>query len=347
MLCAVGAFAVAAPGVAQAMPDRAAGPPTTNVDITELPKGERLNLAYFSDSAIHKDDVTTPIDQPVRSFVQLDGSYVYQVPSDDAPGKSEIHWASKTGRHKKLMAERRYSEPFSNGYDEAGWIWQRKGPITNGNWLSEIHTANQHGKLDGTYGGPESDHPFDIVGNSTPGWVLDPQGDEPVQITTGKDLEAITYPDTIGATTASHYADGVYVAGLVKRYDDQSRPCTATAEIGLEGEKDELWQSCERTPISYSPDAEWAVLVDSRSDGLGRSELFVAELRTGEIVRKIEVDLNQRLAWEPVGDLVLDAWKGDRMALVRCDLDAGACERTTPIERSAPESDPAFLLPRM
>lgn len=353
VLCAVGAFAAAVPGAAQATTPAAAPAtrlaastlPTTTIDITRLPRGERPHLAYVVDGTIYDRDVLTPIgNDTVRSLVELDDSYVYQVPTDGTTDKSELRWVSKDGERKVLTASRRFSEPFSDGYDTAAWVRQRKVTSTGGTWLNDIYTVDNDGKVDSTHGGPSSKSPMRIVGRSTPGWVLDPQDLEPVRINDGKGLDGITYDDTIGATTASPYGDGAALAGLIKRFDSQGRPCTATAKIGVQGNKTELWRSCRLMPISYSPDAEWAVLMDSRSDGLGPSTLFIADARTGQLIRRLDVGVNQRVAWEPDGTLVLDVWTDNQMALVRCDLTDGTCERGTRIRTSPPEDHPEFLM---
>jgi hypothetical protein len=103
-----------------------------------------------------------------------------------------------------------------------------------------------------------------------------------------------------------------------------------------------LWTADYLSARTFSPDGEYAAFVqgwfeavDEEAGQQGsasadpRVDLVVVEARTGEEVLRIEVESTQRFAWEPDGNLVLEAWQdSSQMALVRCSLD-GECELAT------------------
>lgn len=87
--------------------------------------------------------------------------------------------------------------------------------------------------------------------------------------------------------------------------------------------------------------AEWQEWHDNWD---GRSDLVIVDARTGQEVVRFDVTYPQRIAWEPDGTLVFEAWRDvERMALVRCTVD-GECELATE-PREAKEHPGAFRPP--
>lgn len=311
------------------------------IDITWLDRGAPSKVPWLANGTIHDDTTAVPLpDVDVISFAAVTDGYV--VHSRNGSG-ADIDLVRATGRTIDLDEGDISAPVVRRGGKEIAWVRY----ATTGDEVSShvVAAYAPSGAVDPTTSGPVAKSRYAPVGYlGTLGVVLDAQGDEPATAVDIASLSHLSWADTIGVSATS---DAERLAAFVRRYDSDDRPCTAVARVDdLFGGTEDLWESCELTPISFSPDGRHAVAVDSRVDGLGYSMLYVVNAETGEHITKLNVELSQRVAWESNSTLVFDAWTDDAMALVRCPLSGTDCERTTPIavDDPADANTPAYLL---
>lgn len=340
------AAATAPPGVP---PDKSApSPPPTvpdgshqPIDITRLEEGAPSRVPWLADGSIHAGQTVTPVDaEDVVSFSAIAGGYVVHSSTEAAASTDLVRPNGRTIN----LDEGDISAPIvRGGGKEIAWT---RYDAANGEISSQVVAAYApSGNVDPTTSGPVAAARYEPVGFlGALGVALDSEGDAPANAVDIASLSHLSWADTIGVSATS---DNARLAAFVRRYDSGGRPCTTTARVDdLFGETEDLWESCQVMPISFSPNGRYAVAIDARADGLGYSALYVVRADTGKPIAKLTVGLSQRVAWESNKTLIFDAWSYGGMALVRCPLSGADCERTTPIAVDDPTDAiaPAYLL---
>ncbi|WP_020578643.1 hypothetical protein [Actinopolymorpha alba] len=333
-----------APAVArQGLPDKS----RRTVDVRHLQQGRPPAVPWIADQTLHDGATTVRLSGGTRaeSFIKLTDGYVIRSPFDEQAGTWRLDFVRPNGRS-TILDKGRVSAPGGRA-DRDRFLWTKSLVPPDGANVVNLYSGHGDGQpdSDGVTVGLVTRADYTPVGylNYELGFLLTPEGPRADVAAYEPDSDMITnFASSVGVTAVSE-ARGL--AAFVRDYDQQDRPCVATARVDFFDLTD-LWRSCEITPISFSPDGRQAVAVDSRSDGLGFSELLIVSATTGVRRLQLDVGLTQQVVWERPGWLLFDAWTGTKVALVRCSV-GGACERATPIRRHSPDEDPRspYVLP--
>jgi Tol biopolymer transport system component len=118
---------------------------------------------------------------------------------------------------------------------------------------------------------------------------------------------------------------------------DPDKKCFQVVDINDDDERVGK-PACGMELISISPDGRYVVLEPVADGDTQNTPYTFVDVRTGRTVMKLQADTWNGITWEPDGThVVLNAFAGNRNALVRCDL-SGRCElASTPV--SWEESD--------
>lgn len=136
-------------------------------------------------------------------------------------------------------------------------------------------------------------------------------------------------PEPVEGGIGALATDGGGYLSVVTGDDEEFRTCSTLLDTGT-GNR-ELWGGCERAIRALEPGGDYAVTVDSRSDGMGDREFEIVDGPTGE--RFVDVEPAEATyfdySFEPSGAVLIDAADDGQRAIVRCWPD-GECELVTP-----------------
>src|SRR5690606_4305580 len=150
-------------------------------------------------------------------------------------------------------------------------------------------------------------------------------------------------PDAVRAWATNPASELASVATRLVE-DDATVPHWCNAVVDTR-EAAVLWESCELTPIGFSPDGTYAVAQPSNTEGAGPGSYTVVGAESGRPVLEVQADLLVGFTWEDDNrHVVLRAYVGGETALVRCSVD-GVCERVTePVASDFPADPEPYVL---
>ncbi|WP_129665561.1 hypothetical protein [Phytoactinopolyspora endophytica] len=320
------------------------------IDFDELEQGSGLAIAWFADDAFHRYNVSWDVEtEPLEAFAEVEGM---------TPSGPEEGWVGLTnppGDESRQIVE-----------------YERDN---DGNVILEVVREGDLGHLvasaDGRYYAYVEDGEDVFVSSPSGGFILRHDDAYPVGFADGliaindvTDGEPSVHlhdyicddeddpdscrdsriDDVVGATATSDTTGLIAVTGEDEDGDVYS------AILDTSDDNREVWRSYERRVESFSPNGAYAATVDIRSDGLGYTDVEIIGAWEGETRLRAEMDVSQRLAWEPANritpgnQLVFDAWDDGEQALVRCDVSAGCELATEPASAEDPVELPPHLL---
>jgi hypothetical protein len=130
---------------------------------------------------------------------------------------------------------------------------------------------------------------------------------------------------------------------------DPTGQVAAVTETGMElcetymraADLEQLWETCGTTTLAISRGGSHAAAAHAPDWTNGYQWIGILDPVAKKALVGITVEHPVRAAFEPSGDLIFEAWKEKRSALVRCDL-AGRCELATPL-RTGPSDESARM----
>ncbi|MGH3329920.1 MAG: hypothetical protein ACRDPJ_01325 [Nocardioidaceae bacterium] len=155
------------------------------------------------------------------------------------------------------------------------------------------------------------------------------EGVEPRTFVTSFDgAAAERVPGLRGAAGAS---ESGLIAGMTTVTDEGS--CSAV--VRADGFQ-RLWQTCDFTLLTFSPDGRHVLATSSYRDGLGDRELAILDARTGEVVRHYEkksmgsLHINH-MVWEDDTHALATVFEDGEWAVVRVDTEGNVESATEPV----------------
>lgn len=159
-----------------------------------------------------------------------------------------------------------------------------------------------------------------------------------LNVTTGQgfsvwfDATYVTAVDTSLQRMAGHTSDLV----------GKQRDCLKVTDLSSLDSND--WVTCDWRPVEFSTDGSELLAIRPDSDGLGRRELAVLDSTNGDVKQVLSTDGTfGRATFEGSASVLAVLADGDRVAIVRCGIESGTCERATPAAEVSPD-DPASLV---
>lgn len=322
-----------------------AGETEVIITLDELPTGELPMVPWFADGALHVGGSDASFDVDVRflnSLLRVENGYLATVTPNDAPvGAHEIPLY--------LVPDDGAPTMLADGWVPGGVRTSSDGSLiawAAGDWDAEFADEDSTTTLtvaDATTGDVLHERLAPLGPDTSVVGFLD---ENRILITAANNSNAGVYVWDVAADTVDPWMDGYNAATALTPAGDigafvQDAGEHDTAVVDTESGQ-VLWTADYLSARTFSPDGEYAAFVqgwfeavDEEAGQQGsasadpRVDLVVVEARTGEEVLRIEVESTQRFAWEPDGNLVLEAWQdSSQMALVRCSLD-GECELAT------------------
>lgn len=130
--------------------------------------------------------------------------------------------------------------------------------------------------------------------------VVDHGGDQAPELVSGDGTRTVIDPDAV----AVHAANGDLVATMGRESRQGDPPCTTVRDRST---FEEVWSSCEVAVREFSPDGQFAEVVDVDTDGIGPGRYGLVEAMTGKPVTWISTEQDQGfvqdVAWTPAGGL--------------------------------------------
>jgi len=151
-------------------------------------------------------------------------------------------------------------------------------------------------------------------------WLWDPGSNRVTRI-----------PGTYATSTSPETGLVSIVAEVKETRSGNGRRCSVVVDT-VTADNRKVWQSCDLTPIAFSPDGQYALAKPSVTNGMGIKSYTVIHLSTGSKVSEVQADLLDGARWEPGSQsFVVEVEADQTFALVRCDLDARCSLVTDPV----------------
>ena len=138
-------------------------------------------------------------------------------------------------------------------------------------------------------------------------------------------------------------ADGGRAAGVVSVSDGGS-----CSKVGVLGDAD-LWQTCDRRLISFSPDGRHVLASAAYADGMGDTQLAVLDAATGKPTLDLQAadgDVITQMVWEDDSHVLAVVFEGGRWGVVRIGLDGRRELAVSPVRDSGDLASPFVLATR-
>ncbi|HEX6337783.1 MAG TPA: hypothetical protein VFZ85_12565 [Jiangellaceae bacterium] len=329
-------------------------PPTDAVSISlnDLSAGESPAVPWFADGALHVGDSQVPLDVDVHALGRLQrvaGGFLATVTPPEAADGSHEHplYFVSDGGESTALADAWVPGGARTSADGSLIAWAA------GDWDAEFAGRGTNTTLvvaDAATGDVLHERPASLGPDTSVVGFLD---DNRILVTAANNSDEGVYVWDLAADRVDPWMDrydgatALTSSGDIGAFVSSDDGTLTTAVVDIATEK-VLWRTTNRLRANaFSPDGQYAAfLVTPSADELreqemlveaggdlpttdGRLDLVVVDAQTGEEVVRFEAEHPERLAWEPNGALVFEAWQdSSQMALVRCSLD-GDCELAT------------------
>ena len=301
-----------------------AQPPVQEIDLEAMSAGTGPATPWLSDGTIRTPDARIPVPEglDITTFAQVGPASFVAI--DDTTGSGSHNRVVRIDRDGVTeLAEGPVTRPFvvSDGADRIAWAeWNgERGQLVlanpdNGKVLQRTPIDTE------TY----------TVGFSQRDVVLERAAGGPAQVwRPGTGITEI--PGTEGATATDPDTGLISVVTGHREDPETGYPLACSAVIDPNAGNDQVFNTCDSTPLGFSPDGKYIWARDTRTDQAVPAMMFLVDASTGERLLHIRTfGTLRRASWEPDGSVLMDVWNNGKVALVRCGLEPGSdCELAT------------------
>lgn len=321
-------------------PEEPKGLARVTLDFGELPAGD-TDVPWWeaASETVHAGGSTLPMTTP-WSFAQVADDGYALLTTPDGGWRLEIVRQSGSRLLAEAAPEDQLSKPVIRA-DGERLAWAESSPGDG----TTLHVATAEGEeVASTHlAGREDTSVEGFLGERV--LVSSPDEDE-VQVWDPSSNRLTELPGGADAVRAwaSASATGVtsVATELVEEEGVMPHWCNAVLDTNA---AEALWESCELTPVGFSPDGRYAVTQPSDTEGAGPLAYTVVSAETGRPVLELRADVLSRFTWEDDGQyLVVQASVDGEEALVRCGLD-GTCELVAePLPSDFPADPETYVL---